>query len=263
MSEIGARQLVQALQNPSRHQLFLEDEHYDVDKEYRPARHSEEELNLSDEEELEDEFAHTAPGKRRQYSAEPQVSVPDPSPSRRVRGRVVGHESEKRMRILGSRIYVPLGAQSGAFEGANASTFAIELGSQIRQLAPLHKETWGAIDDGCKEAIFTVAVQKYDFVDWKTDAHVAVAVGRLVMHIYREFRAELHRAYKKLLEKGQDPKRCPYDTQRAAQWIWLIENKWETPEWKCSATKGEGKSKKACDAMLNTLQKVRNLKKPI
>ena len=31
----------------------------------------------------------------------------------------------------------------------------------------------------------------------------------------------------------------------------------------CSATKGEGKSKKACDAMLNTSQKVRNFEKPI
>ena len=77
-----------------------------------------------------------------------------------------------------------------------------------------------------------IAKEKYDFSELKTDAHVAVAVGRLAMHIYREFRAELHRAYKKLLEKGQDPKQCPYDTQRAAQWIWLIENKWETPEWK-------------------------------
>ncbi|KAJ8630352.1 hypothetical protein MRB53_023675 [Persea americana] len=214
---------------------------------------------LRDDLRLGDErgFAHMAPGRCRQYSAEPQVSVPDcitsqheigagqpdissppitgnsiVSSSRRVRGRVVGHESEKRMRILGSRISVPLGAQSGAFEGANASTFAIELGSHIRWLAPLHKKTWGAINDGCKEPIFTAAAQKYDFGDWKTDAHVAVVDGRLAMHIYREFRAELHRAYKKLLEKGQDPKQCPYDTQRAAQWIWLIENKWETPEWK-------------------------------
>ncbi|KAJ8633079.1 hypothetical protein MRB53_026415 [Persea americana] len=135
------------------------------------------------------------------------------------------------MRILDNRIYILLGAQSGAFEGANASTFAIELGSHIRRLAPLHKETWGAIDDGCKEAIFTAAA--------KTDAHVAVAVGRLAMHIYREFREELHRAYKKLLEKGQDPKQCPHDTQRTAQWIWLIENKWETPEWKPIQTNEE------------------------
>ncbi|KAJ8617643.1 hypothetical protein MRB53_013829 [Persea americana] len=183
MSEIGARQLVQALQNPSRCQLSLEDAHDNVDKEYRPSRHSEEELNLLDEEELEDDvIAHMAPGRRRQNSAEPQVSVPDhiasqheigdgqpdissppttgssvASSLRRVRGRVVGHESEKRMRILGSRISVPLGAQSGAFKGANASTFTIELGSHIRWLAPLHKETWGAIDDGCKEAIFIAA----------------------------------------------------------------------------------------------------------
>ena len=47
--------MVQALQNPSRRQFSLEDEYDDVDKEYRPSRHSEEELNLSDEEELEDE----------------------------------------------------------------------------------------------------------------------------------------------------------------------------------------------------------------
>ncbi|KAJ8628149.1 hypothetical protein MRB53_021456 [Persea americana] len=66
---------------------------------------------------------------------------------------VVGHESEKRMRILGSKISVPLGAQSGAFEGAYASTFEIELGSHNRRLVPLYKETWAAIDDGCKEAI--------------------------------------------------------------------------------------------------------------
>ena len=52
---------------------------------------------------------------------------------------------------------VPLGAASGAFEGEYASTFAIELGSHIRRLVPLNKETWAAIDDGCKEAIFTAA----------------------------------------------------------------------------------------------------------
>ncbi|KAJ8617826.1 hypothetical protein MRB53_014012 [Persea americana] len=127
---------------------------------------------------------------------------------------------------------VPLGAASGAFEGEYASTFAIELGSHIRRLVPLNKETWAAIDDGCKEAIFTAAAQKYDFGDWKTDARVAIAVGKLAMHTYREFRAELHKAYKKLLEKGHDLKQYPYDTQRAAQWVWLIENKWETPEWK-------------------------------
>ncbi|XXG62579.1 hypothetical protein AAC387_Pa05g0908 [Persea americana] len=124
------------------------------------------------------------------------------------------------------------GAASGAFEGEYASTFAIDLGSHIRRLVPLNKETWAAIDDGCKEAIFTAAAQKYDFGDWKTDARVAIAVGKLAMHTYREFRAELHKAYKKLLEKGHDPKQYPYDTQRTAQWVWLIENKWETPEWK-------------------------------
>ncbi|KAJ8636170.1 hypothetical protein MRB53_010437 [Persea americana] len=222
----------EALQNPSRRELFLEDEHDDVDKENRLSRPNEEELTSSDEEKLEDEFAHMALGRCRQFSADTQVLVPDriasqheidagqpdlsslsttgssvSSSSRRVRGRVVGHESEMRMRILGSRIYVPLGAQSGAFEGTNASTFAIEQRSHIRRLVPLYKETWGAID----------AKEKYDFSELKTDAHVAVAVGRLAMHIYREFRAELHRAYKKLLEKGHDPKQCPYDMQRTAQ----------------------------------------------
>ncbi|KAJ8618757.1 hypothetical protein MRB53_014943 [Persea americana] len=220
-------------------QRSIEDEHDEVDKEYRPPGPNEEELNSSDE---EDEYTHMAPGRRRQCSAGTQESVPDrtssqheivasqpnlssppttdssvASSSRRVRGRVVGHESEKRMRILGSRISVPLGAASGAFEGEYASTFAIELGSHIRRLVPLNKETWAAIDDGCKEAIFTAAAQKYDFGDWKTDACVAIAVGKLAMHTYREFRAELHKAYKKLLEKGHDPKQYPYDTQRAAQ----------------------------------------------
>ncbi|KAJ8628264.1 hypothetical protein MRB53_021571 [Persea americana] len=169
MSEIGTRQLVQALQNPSRHQRSVEDEPDDVDEEYRPSGPNEEELNSLDEEDDEDE------------------------------GRVLGHESDKRMRILGSRISVPLGAQSGAFEGSYASTFAIELGSHNRRLVPLDKETWAAIDDGCNE-------HKYDFGDWKTDARVAAAVGKLAMHIYREFRAELHKQYKKLLEKGHDLK---------------------------------------------------------
>ncbi|KAJ8627138.1 hypothetical protein MRB53_020445 [Persea americana] len=116
------------------------------------------------------------------------------------------------MRILGSRISVTLGAQSGAIEGANASTFGIELGSHIRRHVPLHKETWGAIDDGCKEAIFTAVAQKYDFGDWKTDARAVAVVGKLAMHISREFRVELYKAYKKLLEKGHDSKECPYDT---------------------------------------------------
>ncbi|KAJ8629509.1 hypothetical protein MRB53_022832 [Persea americana] len=257
MSEIGARQLVQALQNPSQRQRSVEDEHDDVDKEYRPPGPNEEELNSLDEEDDEDEYTHMAPGRRRQCTAGTQESVPDrtssqheivagqpdlssppttdssvASSSRRVRGRVVGHESEKRIRILGSRISVPLGVASRAFEGEYASTFAIELGSHIRKLVPLNKETWAAIDDGCKEAIFTAAAQKYDFGDRKTDARVAIAVGKLAMHTYREFRAELHKAYKRLLEKGHDPKQYPYNTQRAAQWVWLIENKWETPEWK-------------------------------
>ena len=55
MSEIGARQLVQALQNPSQRQRSIEDEHDEVDKEYRPPGPNEEELNSSDEEDDEDE----------------------------------------------------------------------------------------------------------------------------------------------------------------------------------------------------------------
>ncbi|XXG79859.1 hypothetical protein AAC387_Pa09g0838 [Persea americana] len=52
------------------------------------------------------------------------------------------------------------------------------------------------------------------------------------MHIYREFRSELHKKYKQLLGEGHDPRQYPPDPQRAAQWISMIEHKWETPEWK-------------------------------
>lgn len=59
-----------------------------------------------------------------------------------------------------------------------------------------------------------------------------MAVQKLAMHIYREFRSELHMKYKKLLGEGHDPRQYPPDPQRADQWIWMIEHKWETPEWK-------------------------------
>ena len=61
-----------------------------------------------------------------------------------------------------------------------------------------------------------------------------MAVHKLAMHIYREFRSELHKKYKQLLGEGHDPRQYPPDPQRAAQWISMIEHKWETPEWKVS-----------------------------
>ncbi|KAJ8637926.1 hypothetical protein MRB53_012193 [Persea americana] len=148
-----------------------------------------------------------AAGRRRQCSAGTQESVPDRTSSQHE--IVAGWPGLSSTPTTNSSV----GASSGAFEGEYASTFAIELGSHIRWLVPLNKETWVAIDDGCKEAIFTAVA--YDFGDWKTDARVAIAVGKLGMHTYREFRAELYKAYKKLLEKGHDPKQYPYDTQRA------------------------------------------------
>ncbi|KAJ8615159.1 hypothetical protein MRB53_034531 [Persea americana] len=57
MNEVGAWQLVRPLHIPSQHQLSLEDENDNVDKEYRPSEPSEQELSSSDEEELEDEEA--------------------------------------------------------------------------------------------------------------------------------------------------------------------------------------------------------------
>ncbi|KAJ8624664.1 hypothetical protein MRB53_033194 [Persea americana] len=154
------------------------------------------------------------------------------STSRRVRGKVVGSAAEKRMKALGVKMIVPLGEMSGAFEGVNASTFAVELGSHIRRIAPYDKPTWSVVDDGTREAVYMAASQKFDFGDWKTDQPVKVAVHKLAMHIYREFRSELHKKYKQLLGEGCDPKQYPPDPQRAAQWISMIEHKWETPEWK-------------------------------
>ncbi|KAJ8629241.1 hypothetical protein MRB53_022564 [Persea americana] len=64
------------------------------------------------------------------------------STSRRVRGKVVGSAAEKRMKALGVKLIVPLGEMSGAFEGVNASTFVVELGSHLRRIAPYDKPTW-------------------------------------------------------------------------------------------------------------------------
>ena len=79
------------------------------------------------------------------------------STSRRVRGKVVGSVAEKRMKALGVKMIVPLGEMSGAFEGVNASTFAVELGSHIQRIAPYDKPTWSVVDDGTREAVYMAA----------------------------------------------------------------------------------------------------------
>ncbi|KAJ8635706.1 hypothetical protein MRB53_009973 [Persea americana] len=191
--------LEQFLEGPTRRRVSPEDEDDDFNMEYMPSR-SEEELSSTGEDDLEDE--------------------------------VVGSAAEKRMKALGVKLIVPLGEMSGAFEGVNASTFEVELGSHIQRIAPYDKPTWSVVDDGTRETIYMAVSQKFDFGDWKTDQPVNVAVHKLAMHIYREFRSELHKKYKQLLGEGCDPKQYPPDPQRAAQWISMIEHKWKTPEWK-------------------------------
>eukprot|EP00268_Persea_americana_P067216 TRINITY_DN9216_c0_g1_i2.p1 TRINITY_DN9216_c0_g1~~TRINITY_DN9216_c0_g1_i2.p1 ORF type:complete len:126 (-),score=8.72 TRINITY_DN9216_c0_g1_i2:827-1204(-) len=88
------------------------------------------------------------------------------------------------MKALGGKMNVLLGAMSGAFEGVNASTFTVELGSHIRRIAPYDKPTWVMVDEGTREAVYVAVSQKFDFGWWKTDQVVKKTVHKLAMHIY-------------------------------------------------------------------------------
>ena len=75
--------------------------------------------------------------------------------------------------------------------------------------------------------------QFFEFGDYVNDPIIKAAVDVKCQKLYRDWKCELHTHYLSLLEEGvPDPKSHPLKPCKADDWAWMIDNLWETMEWK-------------------------------
>ncbi|CAL5364990.1 unnamed protein product [Camellia sinensis] len=130
---------------------------------------------------------------------------------KRVRGPTRGKNVEKIRKERGDRIPVTLNRLTRAIEGDYATPLAAALGQQIRVHAP----------------------QTFDFGDYNNDVDVRCIIDHKCQTLYSEWKSRLHTHYKSLKKdnvsdlKSQILYPCTKD-----DWEWMIDNLWETDDWK-------------------------------
>ncbi|XXG59464.1 hypothetical protein AAC387_Pa04g1545 [Persea americana] len=151
----------------------------------------------------------------------------------RVRGKTRGLKVEKLRRQLGHAIPISIPASSLGPEGEFATSFANRLGEVIRDEAPVRKEGWKFVPEGIKKLVIKRVQQFFEFGDYVNDPIIKAAVDVKCQKLYRDWKCELHTHYLSLLEEGvPDPKSHPLKPCKADDWAWMIDNLWETMEWK-------------------------------
>ncbi|XXG72453.1 hypothetical protein AAC387_Pa07g1546 [Persea americana] len=75
--------------------------------------------------------------------------------------------------------------------------------------------------------------QFFEFGDYVNDPIIKNVVDTKCQKLYRDWKCELHTHYLSHLEEGvPDPKSHPLKPCKADDWAWMIDNLWETMEWK-------------------------------
>ncbi|XXG42238.1 hypothetical protein AAC387_Pa01g2562 [Persea americana] len=129
-------------------------------------------------------------------------------------------------------------------EGKFATAFANLLGEAIQDEAPVQKEGWKTVPEGIKKLVIKRVQQIFEFGDYVNDPIIKAAVDAKCQKLYRGWKCELHTHYLSLLEAGLlDPKSHPLKPCKANDWAWMIDNLWETMEWKKSKKARVSRSK--------------------
>ncbi|KAH7836403.1 hypothetical protein Vadar_000817 [Vaccinium darrowii] len=166
-------------------------------------------------------------------------------PSRkRGRGPTRGVNVDKLRKKLGQPIPVEIDREVMAIVGDHATAVANAIGESIRAHAPVRESGWGAIEFGIRESIVLRVGQTFGLGDYKNDMVLRRIVDTKCQALYADWKARLYKRYKKLKKKhekkgGPHPKTRPLYPCNPEDWVFMIDNVWETRAWGTKSKRGK------------------------
>ncbi|KAH7863368.1 hypothetical protein Vadar_016637 [Vaccinium darrowii] len=187
--------------------------------------------------------AATQPTQISTSSIQPH-QLPSPAPTslvvkKGVRGPTRGKNMDKVRKELGKPIPVEIDHVSRKLVGVHSTAVAAALGEQIRDHAPVRDIRWKSIDFGIRESIIVRVGQTFDIGDYKNDIEVKETIDLKCQDLYKEWKSNLYSHYLAMKEKVADPKNHALYPCKPEDWISMIDNVWETEEWKAKSDRGK------------------------
>lgn len=159
---------------------------------------------------------------------------------KRGRGPTRGKNVDELRKILGQPIPVDINPETMSIEGEHATSVAYAIGLNIRDHAPVRDIGWGDIDFGIRESIVMRVGQIFGIGDYKNDMVVRRVIDIKCQSLYSDWKCELHNHYKYFKEKKvSDHKSRALYPCNPNDWVFMIENVWETEDWKKKSLKGQ------------------------
>ncbi|XP_058194390.1 uncharacterized protein LOC131311085 isoform X1 [Rhododendron vialii] len=185
----------------------------------------------------------TQPTQLPTSSTQPHL-LPNAAPTsvvvkKRARGPTRGKNMDKVRKELGHPIPVEIDRVARKLVGDHSTAVAAALGEQIRDHAPVRDIRWKAIDFGIKESIVVRVGQTFDIGDYKNDMEARETIDLKCQDLYKEWKSNLCKRYFAMKNKVADPKNhAPYPC-KLEDWVFMIENVWETKDWKTKSDRGK------------------------
>ncbi|KAG5536858.1 hypothetical protein RHGRI_010702 [Rhododendron griersonianum] len=161
------------------------------------------------------------------------------SSSKRVRGPTRGKNVYHMRKTLGQPILVVINPETMSIEGKYATSMACAIGLNIRDHAPVRDIGWGDIDFGIRESIIMRVGQMFGLDDYKNDMVVRRVIDIKCQSLYANWKCDLYKHYKDLKKKKvSDIKSRALYPCNPNDWVFMIENVWETKDWKTKSERG-------------------------
>ncbi|KAG5528917.1 hypothetical protein RHGRI_029540 [Rhododendron griersonianum] len=178
----------------------------------------------------------------------PQVSGAGPSSSKRVRGPTVGKSLDKFIaHHEGKKLVVTVPEEMKAFCGVNATMAATDLGVQIWRFCPIQgfAHSWKSVDPMAKKAILQSNRDKFDIIDGTEGNSLAdAATDKKASLLYKDWKCNLRRHYRKLRKAKVDPYSSPYPGMHMDDWKYLIDKVFKDPKIQKRCIAGKKNRKK-------------------
>ncbi|KAF7129733.1 hypothetical protein RHSIM_Rhsim10G0126600 [Rhododendron simsii] len=158
---------------------------------------------------------------------------------KRVRGPTRGKNVDNIRKTLGHPIPIVINPETMSIEGKYATSVACAIGLNIRDHAPVRDIRWGDIDFGIRESIILRVGQMFGLGDYKNDMVVRRVIDIKCQSLYANWKCDLYKHYKVLKEKKvSDIKSRALYPCNPNDWVFMIENVWETEDWKTKSDRG-------------------------
>ncbi|KAF7127811.1 hypothetical protein RHSIM_Rhsim11G0006000 [Rhododendron simsii] len=158
---------------------------------------------------------------------------------KRVRGPTRGKNVDNMRKTLGHPIPIIINPETMSIEGKYATSVACAIGLNIRDHALVRDIGWGDIDFGIRESIILRVGQMFGLGDYKNDMVVRRVIDIKFQSLYANWKCDLYKHYKDLKEKKvSDIKSHALYPCNPNDWVFMIENVWETEDWKTKSDRG-------------------------